>query len=184
MNTKNNNKSKESIKNIQKAVCKLLQIVGHEKLTIKQICDEAKVNRTTFYAHFDTIEDVLYEICEEHIIKAYEIFLNRNIPYQQRIKQTMDVLMENAEFFAYVFEHVHNLEIKILNMVESCCDDANNEQNPEQAKLSLAFIISGFVGVGKIYFTNEKYKNKMTPEQFSEILCGTINQANPYFIIK
>ena len=184
MNTKNNKKALSSIQNIKKATCKLLQSVKYEKLTIKGICNEAKINRTTFYAHFDSIESVLYEICEEYIIRAYKIFLNTSVPYQKRIKQTLEVLFENFEFFAYIFENVHNLEIKILKMVEFAYKDEESNLTSEQAKLSLAFIISGFVGVGKIYFNDESYKNKMKPEDFAEVLCGAINQYNPYFTIK
>ena len=182
MNIKDNKKSKQSINKIKNSICKMLKSVNHNQLTIKEICLDAGINRTTFYAHFDSIESALYQICEEYITKAYKIFLNTQIPYKDRLKRSIDIIYERKDFFGYVFNNVHDLEMKIFTMVENCFLDENYLGGGEQAKLSLAFIISGFIGVGKIYF-NSKFSH-MTTQQFADILCSTINFTNPYFMIK
>ena len=184
MNKKNNIKTKQSIEKIKNVTCEMLESCGIEKLSIKGVCEKAKLNRTTFYAHFDSIEAVLYEICQEYIIKAYEIFLDTKKTYQIRIKQAMELILERYNFFAYVFENVNNLELRILEIVESYYKDQDFLDGAEYAKLSLAFIISGFVGVGKVYFNSKEYREKMTPEEFAEVVSGVVNQSNPYFMIK
>lgn len=182
MNKKDNKRSQDSIQRIKKSTSLLLKEVGHEKITIKNICNNAKINRTTFYAHFDSIESVLYEICEGHIIKCYNIFLDTNTPYKARIKKVIKVIEGDLEFFAYVFKNVHNLELKILEMVENHYTDNDFVSGAGLSKISLAFIISGFVGVGKIYFGNNKYQ--ISPEELANVIYHTINMSNPYFIIK
>ena len=84
MNVSNNKRSKDSIFKIQNAVCDLIHIFGLKSINIKMICEKAGVNRTTFYVHYDSVEDVLYDICKQYIHKAYNIFMNTKISYKQR----------------------------------------------------------------------------------------------------
>lgn len=182
MNRKNNKRAQNSIQKIKKSASILIKNINHKKMTIKDICNKAKINRATFYAHFDSIESVLYEICEEYIINCYKIFLDKNLSYKTRIRNAIELIQEDLDFFAYIFDNVHNLELKILEMVENYYTDDDFVSGTKAARLSLAFIISGFVGVGKIYFNSEKYK--MKPEEFADILYSAINVSNPYFTIK
>jgi len=182
MNKENNKRAQISVQRIKKSTSKLIKNIEHNKITIKNICREAGINRTTFYAHFDSIESVLYEICEGYVASSYNIFLDTTVSYQTRIKKVIELIQQDLDFFAYIFQNVHNLELKILEMVENNYTDKDFVAGAERAQISLAFIISGFVGVGKIYFNSEKYK--MKPEEFADILYSAINVSNPYFTIK
>ena len=58
MNTANNKRRKDSQKRIENAFVQLLQNQELDKISVTQICQLAKVNRTTFYANYLDIYDL------------------------------------------------------------------------------------------------------------------------------
>ena len=59
MNTKNNMRFRETQIRMEAAMLDLMKHLDFEKITVKQICQKAGVNRSTFYAHFIDIYDML-----------------------------------------------------------------------------------------------------------------------------
>lgn len=52
---------------LQQALLKILQSKHIDRVTIKELCEEAKVNRGTFYLHYATPNDLLMEIEQQFI---------------------------------------------------------------------------------------------------------------------
>lgn len=64
--TMNKNESKyfnTAIK-MDKAFLELLETKDFSYITVKEICEKARVNRSTFYLHYETVEDLLTESVE------------------------------------------------------------------------------------------------------------------------
>lgn len=59
---------------LQQALLKILQTKNIDKVTIKELCEEAKVNRGTFYLHYSTPNDLLREIEEQFITENMAMF--------------------------------------------------------------------------------------------------------------
>lgn len=49
---------------MNEAFLSLLEKKDYQFITVKEICNEAQVNRSTFYLHYDTIDDLLSETLE------------------------------------------------------------------------------------------------------------------------
>ncbi len=52
---------------LQQALLKILQTKHIDKVTIKELCEEAKINRGTFYLHYSTPNDLLMEIEQQFV---------------------------------------------------------------------------------------------------------------------
>lgn len=59
---------------LQQALLKILQNKHIDRVTIKELCDEAKVNRGTFYLHYATPNDLLIEIEQQFIKENMAMF--------------------------------------------------------------------------------------------------------------
>lgn len=58
---------------MNEALLLLLEKKDYEYITIKEICKKAGVNRSTFYLHYENMNDLLEETLEN---KAKELLLN------------------------------------------------------------------------------------------------------------
>ncbi|MCI8402032.1 MAG: TetR/AcrR family transcriptional regulator [Lachnospiraceae bacterium] len=59
MNVKNNQRYHDTEIRMEAAMLKLMKHTEPEKITVRKICEQAQVNRSTFYAHFIDIFDML-----------------------------------------------------------------------------------------------------------------------------
>ena len=59
---------------LQQALLRILQKKHIDKITIKELCEEAKVNRGTFYLHYATPNDLLMEIEQQFIDENMAMF--------------------------------------------------------------------------------------------------------------
>lgn len=59
---------------LQQALLRILQKKHIDKVTIKELCEEAKINRGTFYLHYATPNDLLMEIERQFIDENMEQF--------------------------------------------------------------------------------------------------------------
>jgi len=69
---------------LQQALLHLLQAKHIDKVTIKELCEEAKINRGTFYLHYTTPNDLLMEI-EQQFIDENMIYFS---PYMEEGHET------------------------------------------------------------------------------------------------
>ena len=68
--------TKESI---EVAYLELLEEKTEGKITVKEVCERAKVNRTTFYKYYEDAE-ALSKLTREHVLDCVENLLKETIP--------------------------------------------------------------------------------------------------------
>ena len=77
MNTKNNQRTRLSKLLFKNALMDLLKEKGSiNKVSVRELCDRAELNRSTFYAHYNEPNDLLIEI-ETELLDATEEHLKK-----------------------------------------------------------------------------------------------------------
>ncbi len=77
MNVKDNQRTRLSKKMFQNAVLELLEEKGGiEKISVRELCARAELNRSTFYAHYTQPREVLAE-AEEEILRETAAHLKK-----------------------------------------------------------------------------------------------------------
>lgn len=97
MNTKNNLRFRETQIRMETAMLDLMKHLDFEKITVKQICQKAGVNRSTFYAHFIDIYDML-EKMEAHLHEE----LLKSLP----ASGSPDKMMFSDELLVFFLQHI------------------------------------------------------------------------------
>ena len=131
-------------------------------LTIQQISDEATVNRTTFYAHFQDKYDLLDAACAENVAENFvkkiqhfeqldketilQIFLTLTA-FQHRIDDTLGIPQGSRSYESICCV----LEQKIIKELEHffhvlLSKRANQQQTPEQLKIGATVLSWGIYG--------------------------------------
>lgn len=93
------NRVRYTKKVLQEALLKILHKKSIGEVTIKEICEEAHINRGTFYLHYSTPNDLLREIEQEFLDKNTEVFMtyfNPNHP-QNNLAALFAGMFENKD---------------------------------------------------------------------------------------
>lgn len=78
MNTPNNKRKKESQEKIEKSFLQQVQYKELNEIRVSDICNQAKINRTTFYANYIDIYDLADKVRERMINEYANIFSDNN----------------------------------------------------------------------------------------------------------
>ena len=82
---KNETKYLATARLMNEALFLLLEKKNYEFITVKEICEKAGVNRSTFYLHYETMEDLLTESIEYIIEKRNSIYREQEVLDREKI---------------------------------------------------------------------------------------------------
>ena len=86
----------KTIEAIHSTFEKMIEEMDYEKITVKELCDRARINKKTFYRYYPTLDDLLSELQTE-----------MSSVYSQRVagfKLPEELEKVNREFFLYSVE--------------------------------------------------------------------------------
>lgn len=106
MNKKNNQRFRDTEKNMEYVMLELMKHTEFDKITVKKICEKANVNRSTFYAHFLDIYDMLDKM---------ETELSKELldSYRQETENLMFSEVSFIRFLVHIKKHQYFYKIKL-----------------------------------------------------------------------
>lgn len=129
----------------------LLEHKSYSNITVQEIIDEANIGRSTFYAHFQTKDDLLGELCKElfaHIVDSamdcthtHGLYSNASAP---------------ESVFCHLLQHLQENDNNILGLL-SC----------ESSEIFLRYFKDSLNELIHAQFVNQnRHKNSTLPDDF------------------
>lgn len=142
----------------------LIHFLGEKpiaRITIKEICEEADVNRTTFYAHYADQFDQLKQIEREFIegINGYLAdFESRDADIERRVEMIFEYVRANAELCRVLLGGNGNIDfqeslIEIIGGYVTGVWQSQRIADGETAKAMFRFVATGCIGLVSKWLT-------------------------------
>ena len=151
------------------------------KITIKEICDKADINRATFYAHYTDQFDLLRQIQDEligEIISCLEkySFASDTVPVEM-LEMIFDYIRDNAEICALLLEDTvdSNFQKQVISLIRQRCIETwtiGRGAKKEDAEYIYTFSAYGCVGIIKKWLAEGMKKSSRDIAQLVLKLTG------------
>ena len=152
------------------ALLELIRKRGIEHIQVKELCDKAVINKTTFYRYYMDIPDLIEQCRDEVADKIVVDFIHK------------DQLFQNPElFFKGMYETIANNEKTIMllfpenainglihRLDERLCKCYVSEQSEFENEVEMSFLIGGSS------YACMKYLDRM--DNVSEVVAKLINR--------
>lgn len=125
-------RQKKTRESIFKAFIELLSKKDFSQITVGEIIERADVGRATFYAHFETKDFLLKELCEELFCHIFDAENN----VQSKHRHIFDCHAPESVFL-HLFQHLQKNDNNILELLSS----QNNELFLQYFKYNLQRLI-------------------------------------------
>lgn len=134
----NKNKSKyfNTALFMNEALLSLLEKKDFEYITVKELCNKAGVNRSTFYLHYETMNDLLNETINMIEKKFYSSF-NKDLKIDDLIKKDdkKDLILVTSEYLKpylhFVFENIKVFKLALKRATLFNSENAFSKMNKE-----------------------------------------------------
>lgn len=134
------------------ALIELMQEKSFSRITIRDICTKAELNRTTFYRHYNDQGDLIAEIEDELIQKTVEYMKNvsREEGTIAQIEIFLDFVKENSRVFKVLFSGYDSsgrMRTYMENVTASIRPNLPDYGTKQEEKYILNFIMNGTFNV-------------------------------------
>lgn len=155
MNIKNNQRTRLSKMLFKNALMDLLKEKGSvAKISVRELCERAELNRSTFYAHYNEPKDLLFEIetqllesTEEHLKK---IGAENDIGAHKYVLSFLKYIKENDKPFRTLLIDCADPDFRSRFMQQSIIQFVNNlriEFPKEFEQYIFSYILNGNTGI-------------------------------------
>lgn len=174
-------------KAIYSAFFRLLKEKGFEKISVKDISDEAVISRNTFYLHYEDKYDLMEKVCDEMVTALFEnvnkkiesdIDLSTNVTVNSITKVLMlanEVIAKNEEMYTIMLKNDNSYIFKNKLRKRLHCYIAPVMGNVEGlSEYNVQYIIGGIVNITvfRLHDTIEPI-NEQTVEAFVRLNFST-----------
>lgn len=187
MNTKNNKRSQSTDEAIVRAAFEAMLMGGKQisKITVREICEIAHINRSTFYAHYLDVYD-LFERVELHMAEMCRESIMSNVSggFRGMMEGMFRFVLEYKEFYQLYFSEPgrasHILELMTAPFQEQVRGVKSADMGfglEGEADYHFSFYTAGVTSMLALWLQGNC---KETPEQLFEVLTRVYGENSMF----
>ena len=179
MNTKNNKRKRESMHKMEQVLIELLQSKELHEVSVSDLCNQAGLNRSTFYANYMDIYDLadkLREKLEGEVAALYEEEITRSYNSNDYLKLFQHIA-RNQIFYETYFKLGYDEQYHIWQYDTEL---AEKHFDNRFILYHMEFFKSGLTRIIKLWLQNGC---RETPEEMAEILRSEYRGREEFFRI-
>lgn len=157
---------------VRNALSALLTKKDFDHIFVKDLCKESMINRSTFYDHYQDINDLLIKTEVAMVNSLCNIFSYKTLYSKDDFFAYFRFVEENKSFYKAFFGH-HCQSSILKSSFEKYIIKANNQSSHVMTKNEMTYH-QAFWGGGLLAITKEWLLSgaKETPEQMAEMILN------------
>ena len=104
MNTKGNRRAAATEIKIKKVFLDMIKEKGPGRISVSEICERAEIHRTTFYVHYQDVNDLMERLMGEMYDQIMEFFLEEEPLKKDGFPHLFQMIREHRDFFSLYLE--------------------------------------------------------------------------------
>ena len=154
---------------LYESLVNLLKTKTFEEIKVSDICNDALVNRSTFYAHFNDKYELFMSFINDlkESLTAELKTIDSNLTLKEYYLKLIEVFLNHVEGKENIYRSIliNNRNSIIMDMIYNTITEDVNERIKSMdldmpSDIFLSFYLGGFINVGLEWFKNKKKYSK------------------------
>lgn len=165
---------------LTKALASLVRDQHISKASVKALCEAANVNRSTFYAHFSSPDDLLAHI-EAEVLDELQAYLLTDDPSSHNVERILEYAQDNTDVFLMLLDEsdgsFQQQIMKLTHLVDLQISDSQGSTDSTSAdtrEYMYLFAVSGALGMLAHWL---KKGTPQTPAQMADLLVRMLQHG-------
>lgn len=180
MNTKDNQRSRLTRMLLKNSYINIMKVKNPGKITVKEICQAAEVNRSTFYLHYNEPNDILIELEDEmlelvtHSLRDIGALEDTSASVDSYILSYLRYIQKNEDLFRtfLVENNDPHFQRKYQDMALTMIESAFDVDIPaDKKKYAYHFIVTGCIEIIKSWIQSNFAMSEISLSQLLHSLC-------------
>ncbi len=161
---------------LKETLIEIMRTKSINDISIKKICETADINRSTFYHHYQSPQELYDDIINDisyNINAILEISIAKKASQAETVARLLSYIEENRELFLIILSEKGNLTIgERLNKVISGFIAMDN--GSELSRYCAQFISAGVANILWIWLNDA---NRLPPKDVAELITTIISHG-------
>lgn len=178
---KENQRVRISKKCLKESLIRLLKSKSIHKISVREICDGAEINRTTFYKYYGSQYDLLRDMEDEALLNVDNSLVSiENVDEDalHRLLRILNYLQENLDLFRILVNNTLDTDfprqLLTLPMIKQLLkDQLEDEYSRDDLDYIYEFIVNGGYQMIKIWVNRDE---RCDPEHMAWLLSDVVSK--------